>query len=49
VGHEYGVTTGRKRRCGWLDIPVLKYGNMINNYSSLNLTKLDVLSDLDEI
>lgn len=49
MGHEYGVTTGRKRRCGWLDIPLLRYGNMINNYTSFNLTKLDVLSDLDEI
>ena len=49
VGFEYGVTTGRKRRCGWLDIPVLQYAGLINGYSSLNLTKLDVLSDLDEI
>jgi len=49
VGHEIGVTTGRKRRCGWLDIPVIQYGHMINNYASINLTKLDVLDDLDEI
>ncbi|KRX01150.1 P-loop containing nucleoside triphosphate hydrolase [Pseudocohnilembus persalinus] len=49
VGREYGVTTGRKRRCGWLDIPVLKYGQMLNNYSSINLTKLDILSEFEEI
>ena len=33
VGHEYGTTTGRKRRCGWLDMVVLKYSNMINDYN----------------
>jgi adenylosuccinate synthase len=49
VGAEIGVTTGRKRRCGWLDIPVVQYGHMINNYGSINLTKLDVLDELDEI
>ncbi|CCA74795.1 probable ADE12-adenylosuccinate synthetase [Serendipita indica DSM 11827] len=49
VGHEYGVTTGRKRRCGWLDLVVLKYSTMINGYDVLNLTKLDVLDGLDEI
>lgn len=49
VGFEIGVTTGRKRRCGWLDIPVLQYGHMLNNYGSINLTKLDVLDELDEI
>jgi adenylosuccinate synthase len=49
VGREFGVTTGRKRRCGWLDIPVIRYGNMYNGYSSLNMTKLDVMSDLDEL
>lgn len=49
VGHEFGTTTGRPRRCGWLDIPSLKYSHMINNYSSLNITKLDVLDQLDEI
>ncbi|KAI9141192.1 Adenylosuccinate synthetase [Paraphysoderma sedebokerense] len=46
VGQEYGTTTGRKRRCGWLDLVVVKYSNMINGYTSLNLTKLDVLSTL---
>ena len=34
VGKEVGVTTGRKRRCGWLDLVVLKYSNMINGYTS---------------
>ncbi|XP_076938175.1 adenylosuccinate synthetase 2, chloroplastic-like [Bidens hawaiensis] len=49
AGHEFGTTTGRPRRCGWLDIVALKYVCQINGFSSLNLTKLDVLSDLDEI
>lgn len=49
VGHEYGVTTGRKRRCGWFDAVVVRYSHLINEYTSLNLTKLDVLDDLDEI
>jgi len=49
VGHEYGTTTGRPRRCGWLDIPVVQYGHLINNYQSINITKLDVLSGLKEI
>lgn len=49
VGHEYGVTTGRKRRCGWLDLVVMKYSHMINGYTSLNLTKLDILDDMETI
>jgi len=49
VGREYGVTTGRKRRCGWLDLVVMKHSNLINGYDALNLTKLDVLDDLAEI
>ena len=49
VGHEFGVTTGRKRRCGWLDIPLLKYTSMVNGYSAVALTKLDILDDMDEI
>jgi len=48
-GGEYGTTTGRPRRIGWLDITPLKYTHMINNYTDLNLTKIDVLSSLDEI
>jgi adenylosuccinate synthase len=46
---EFGTTTGRPRRCGWLDIVALKYCCQINGFSSLNLTKLDVLSGLSEI
>jgi len=49
VGHEYGTTTGRPRRCGWLDVPVVQYGHMINGYQSLNITKLDVLSGLNTV
>ncbi|OQA21679.1 MAG: Adenylosuccinate synthetase [Actinobacteria bacterium ADurb.Bin346] len=48
-GHEFGTTTGRPRRCGWLDIPILKYSIMLNSIDSIALTKLDVLSGLDEI
>lgn len=46
-GHEYGSSTKRARRCGWLDLMILKYTNMINGYTSLNLTKLDILDELD--
>ncbi|ORY12031.1 adenylosuccinate synthetase-like protein [Clohesyomyces aquaticus] len=49
VGHEVGVTTGRKRRCGWLDLVVIKHSHACNDYTSLNLTKLDVLDDFAEI
>ncbi|OMO70263.1 Adenylosuccinate synthetase [Corchorus olitorius] len=49
AGQEFGTTTGRPRRCGWLDIVALKFVCQINGFSSLNLTKLDVLSDLPEI
>jgi len=48
-GHEYGTTTGRPRRCGWLDIPILRYSIMLNSIDNIALTKLDVLSGLDEI
>jgi len=48
-GHEFGVTTGRPRRCGWLDIPLLRYTNMVNGYTAVALTKLDILDKLDEI
>ncbi len=48
-GHEYGATTGRKRTCGWLDIPTLKYGAWLNGYTELALMKLDVLSGLKEV
>lgn len=49
IGHEYGATTGRKRRCGWIDIPQLKYSIMINGVTEIALTKLDVLNDFEEI
>jgi adenylosuccinate synthase len=49
VGREYGTTTGRRRRCGWLDLVVMKHSFLINGYDCLNLTKLDVLDDLEEI
>lgn len=49
VGGEFGATTGRPRRCGWLDLSVVRYANMINCLSSINLTKLDVLSEFKEI
>ncbi|KAH0449535.1 hypothetical protein IEQ34_020227 [Dendrobium chrysotoxum] len=49
AGMEFGTTTGRPRRCGWIDIVALKYCCQINGLSSLNLTKLDVLSDFSEI
>lgn len=49
VGHEYGSTTGRPRRCGWLDLPALKYAVMINGVSRLIMTKADVLNMLETI
>ena len=49
VGHEYGATTGRKRRCGWIDLPQLKYSIMINGVTEIALTKLDILNGFDEI
>lgn len=48
-GREYGTTTGRPRRCGWLDMPVLRYSSMINGLSGLALGHLDVLSGLKEV
>ena len=49
VGHEFGATTGRPRRCGWLDLVALRYSTMINGFTDLAITKLDVLSHLEEI
>jgi len=49
AGGEYGSTTGRPRRCGWFDSVLTKYSVMLNGFSSINLTKLDVLDDLEEI
>ncbi|MCO6358571.1 adenylosuccinate synthase [Roseivirga pacifica] len=48
-GREFGATTGRPRRCGWLDLPALKYAIMINGVSQLFMMKADVLSILEEI
>jgi len=48
-GNEYGAVTGRPRRCGWLDLPLLGYAGMINGISWLVVTKLDVLDELAEI
>lgn len=49
LGHEFGATTGRSRRCGWLDLPALKYSCMINGVTELNIMKLDILSHFDVI
>jgi adenylosuccinate synthase len=49
AGREFGTTTGRPRRCGWIDIPQLKYSLLINGFDDLNLTKLDVLTGFSEI
>jgi len=48
-GREYGATTGRPRRCGWLDLVALRYAQEVNSFTELAITKLDVLSGLDEI
>jgi len=48
-GNEYGAVTGRPRRCGWLDLPLLRYAGMINGMSWLVVTKLDVLDEFAEI
>jgi adenylosuccinate synthase len=49
IGREWGVSTGRKRRCGWLDLAVVKYSHAVNHYTKLNLTKLDVLDTFETI
>ena len=49
VGHEYGATTGRDRRCGWLDLVALKYSIQINGVTELNIMKSDVLSTIDKL
>tara|TARA_Y100001980_G_scaffold46334_1_gene30067 strand:- start:228 stop:1505 length:1278 start_codon:yes stop_codon:yes gene_type:complete len=48
-GNEFGATTGRPRRCGWLDLPALKYSCMLNGVTKLFMMKADVLADLDEV
>ena len=49
AGNEYGSVTGRPRRTGWFDVPLLRYTAMINGFDSLIITKLDVLDHLDEV
>ncbi|MCD6068681.1 MAG: adenylosuccinate synthase [Bacteroidetes bacterium] len=49
VGREFGATTGRPRRCGWLDLPALNYAIMINGVTELMMMKADILSEFDEI
>lgn len=48
-GGEFGATTGRPRRCGWLDTVILKHGARLNGYTSINLTKLDILTGFKEL
>lgn len=48
-GNEFGATTGRPRRCGWIDLPALKYAIMINGVTQLSIMKIDVLDAFDEI
>lgn len=48
-GREFGATTGRPRRCGWLDLPALNYANMLNGVTKLIMMKADVLSDFEKI
>jgi adenylosuccinate synthase len=49
IGHEYGATTGRDRRCGWIDLPALKYACMINGATKLSMMKADVLDSFETI
>lgn len=49
VGKEFGTTTGRARRCGWFDLPLVKKAVFLNGYTELALTKLDVLSEIDPL
>jgi adenylosuccinate synthase len=49
AGNEYGAVTGRPRRCGWFDVPLLRYTSAINGFDSLVITKLDVLDELEEV
>ncbi len=48
-GNEFGATTGRKRRCGWIDIPLLRYSVKCSHLTSIALTKLDILSGIKEL
>lgn len=48
-GHEFGVTTGRKRRCGWFDAPLVKASAVVNSFTDMFLTKLDILTGWEKI
>lgn len=49
LGHEFGTTTGRPRRCGWLDVVMLKYSAQINGFNTLAITKLDTLAGFEKL
>jgi len=49
AGGEFGTVTGRPRRCGWFDVPLLRYTSAVNGFDSIIITKLDVLDELDQI
>lgn len=49
VGHEFGTTTGRPRRCGWFDAVIARYGVLVSGLTSMAITKIDVFDDFDEI
>lgn len=49
VGHEFGTTTGRPRRCGWFDAVIARYGVLVGGLTSMAITKIDVFDDFDEI
>jgi adenylosuccinate synthase len=49
IGNEFGATTGRPRRCGWLDLILLKYVSQINGLTKIALTRLDILDKFEEI
>lgn len=49
IGGEFGATTGRPRRCGWIDLPALKYACLLNGVTQIIITKADVLNDFDDI
>jgi len=49
IGHEYGTTTGRPRRCGWFDAVIARYAGLVSGLTSMALTKIDVFDDFDEI
>jgi adenylosuccinate synthase len=49
IGNEFGAVTGRPRRCGWFDVPLMRYTTMLNGFDSLAMTKLDVLDQMERI